>query len=155
MTPPTRVTTTVPALLLLAPAIELPVRSTWTHDPRDPFAVHVDFHVPAGAPEHWVFARDLLAEGLDVPAGQGDVLIEPEIGHRHVLLLLRGVDGSTAVLRTPSAALEEFLQRSFAGVPSGREQYRADLDGWIRQTLDDDGRRPTTGTGTRAEDPRP
>ncbi|MFJ1705994.1 SsgA family sporulation/cell division regulator [Kitasatospora sp. NPDC088346] len=139
MTTRTRVTTAVPAELLLPDAGRMPVRSTWHYDCGDPFAVHVDFDVEPGVSEHWTFARDLLAEGLDVPAGYGDVLIEPEAGHQHVLLILRGVDGSTALLRAGCAGLEEFLRRSFAGVPAGCEQYRADLDDWIRAALEGDG----------------
>ncbi|WP_371494135.1 SsgA family sporulation/cell division regulator [Kitasatospora sp. NBC_00374] len=139
MTTRTRVTTAVTAELLLPDAVRLPVRSTWRYDCGDPFAVHVDFDVEPGISEHWTFSRDLLAEGLDVPAGYGDVLIEPEAGHQHVLLILRGVDGSTAVLRAGCAGLQEFLRRSFAGVPSGGEQYRADLDEWIRAALDNGG----------------
>ncbi|MER8184669.1 SsgA family sporulation/cell division regulator [Kitasatospora sp. NPDC094015] len=136
MTTTARVTAAVPAELLLADDVRLPIRSLWRYDAGDPFAVHVDFDVPPDAPEHWAFARDLLAEGLDVPAGHGDVLIRPEAGHRHVTLELCGVDGSTAVLRAQSAGLVDFLRRSFAEVPAGCEQYLTDLDGWIRRTLD-------------------
>ncbi|PYC88293.1 hypothetical protein C7C46_01220 [Streptomyces tateyamensis] len=104
--------------------------ATWWYDVGDPYAVHVDFLLPLGLTERWSFGRDLLAEGLEVPTGRGDVLIEPEADHLHVLLQLRGLHGS-ALLRTEEAGLNEFLGRSYAQVPAGTEQYEADLDRWL------------------------
>jgi hypothetical protein len=125
------VSSTIPVELLCAGLGErIEFEATWVYDAQDPFAVHVDFRLPLGLTERWSFGRDLLAEGLEVPAGSGDVLIEPEADHLHVLLQLRGEHGS-ALLRAEEAGLCEFLGRSYAQVPPGSEQYEADLDRWL------------------------
>ncbi|WP_051969705.1 SsgA family sporulation/cell division regulator [Kitasatospora azatica] len=117
---------------LLVPGLDdrICLLSTWAYDARDPLAVHVDFMLPFGGTQRWTFARELLTEGLDVPAGGGDVLIEPEEDHDHVLVLLRGTNGS-AVLRAEEHPLREFLDRSYASVPSGSERCADELERWL------------------------
>ncbi|MFE0461157.1 SsgA family sporulation/cell division regulator [Kitasatospora sp. NPDC058965] len=125
------VSSTIPVELVCAGIGErITFDATWWYDAQDPFAVHVDFLLPLGLTERWSFGRDLLAEGLEVPTGRGDVLIEPDEDHRHVLLQLRGAHGS-ALLRTEEASLYAFLDRSYAQVPAGAEQCEADLDRWL------------------------
>ena len=43
----------------------------------DPYAIRMAFHVGTEEPVEWIFARDLLADGLMTPEGDGDVLIWP------------------------------------------------------------------------------
>ncbi|GAA1976111.1 SsgA family sporulation/cell division regulator [Kitasatospora viridis] len=126
------------AVELLVPGQDerIPLRSTWAYHSYDPLAVRVDFLLPLGAPERWTFARELLAEGLDAPAGDGDVVLEPEADLDHVLVLLRGADGAAAVLRAEEQGLRDFLDRSYARVPSGGEQCAAALDHWLGAVLD-------------------
>lgn len=45
----------------------------------DPYAMVFIFFTPE--PVQWTFARDLLVEGLTVPAGEGDVKFRPHEGH--------------------------------------------------------------------------
>ncbi|GAA1240252.1 SsgA family sporulation/cell division regulator [Kitasatospora nipponensis] len=114
---------------------EIPLRSSWSYDAGDPYAVHVDFRLPLGSTERWSFARELLAQGMDLPAGSGDVEIAPEVGHRHVLLLLHGGSGS-AVVRVGQHPLREFLDTAFAHVPAGSERSDDELEQWLRSVLD-------------------
>src|SRR5690349_12653864 len=43
------------------------------YDPSDPYAVRFTFHLPGDAPVTWVFARELLLDGISRPTGEGDV----------------------------------------------------------------------------------
>ncbi|TQF01790.1 SsgA family sporulation/cell division regulator [Kitasatospora acidiphila] len=114
------------------------LRSTWAYDSYDPLAVRVDFLMPLGGPERWTFARELLAEGLDAPAGDGDVVLQPEADLDHVRMLLRGANGAAAVLWAAERALRDFLDRSYAHVPSGGEQCTSALDRWLVGVLEED-----------------
>ncbi|WP_406193609.1 SsgA family sporulation/cell division regulator [Kitasatospora sp. NBC_01560] len=111
------------------------VQSSWVHDAKDPLAVHIDFLLPFGRRQRWSFARTLLAEGLDAPAGEGDVLFHPDADAAHVRMLLRGTDGA-AVFRTRSGDLRAFLRRTYARVPQGAEQCGEALDRWLLGVLD-------------------
>jgi len=43
----------------------------------DPYAVRMAFHVGTDEPVEWIFARDLLAAGIESRHGEGDVLVWP------------------------------------------------------------------------------
>jgi hypothetical protein len=118
-------------LLVPGQSERIPLLSTWAYDSGDPLAVRVEFLMPLGGPEGWTFARELLAEGLDAPAGQGDVVLRPEDDRTHVCIMLRGADGAVATLRAAERALRDFLDRSHARVPAGDEQCTPALDRWL------------------------
>src|SRR3954453_8905036 len=64
-------------LSLVVPGDEpLPVDATLGYDAGDPFAVHLDIAAGDGI-VRWSFARDLLTDGVEAPAGAGDVHIIP------------------------------------------------------------------------------
>ncbi|MEV6805525.1 SsgA family sporulation/cell division regulator, partial [Streptomyces sp. NPDC051129] len=68
------------AWLVTAGDQEVPVPATLRYTTADPLAVYLDF--PAEAALHgrevtWTFARSLLDEGLEAPAGHGDVRVRP------------------------------------------------------------------------------
>ena len=50
-----------------------PVRSRWTYDVAEPFTIAVAFLSEDEVWVEWVFARDLLVNGLTGSAGIGDV----------------------------------------------------------------------------------
>ncbi|MFE9423160.1 SsgA family sporulation/cell division regulator [Kitasatospora sp. NPDC006697] len=137
------------AVELLIPGQDerIPLRSTWAYDSYDPLAVRVDFLLPLGAPERWTFARELLAKGLEAPAGTGDVILEPEADLDHVLMLLRGADGAAAVLRAEEQGLRDFLDRSYARVPSGGEQCSDALECWLGAVLENEADEADEGQG--------
>ena len=55
----------------------LPVPAGLRYETTDPYAVHATFHTGGGETVDWVFARDLLSEGLLRPSGAGDVRVWP------------------------------------------------------------------------------
>lgn len=116
-------------LRLLVPmqqALPLPVSLRYSR--KDPYAVSIVF---SGPEEEiiWVFARDLLADGLDLPQGHGDVRIRPEYRdqRRFVMIALTSPDG-TAELEADADQMREFIGITEALVPRGCEDTVIDLD---------------------------
>jgi len=102
----------------------------------DPFAVVAVFRTTR-SPIRWVFARDLLAEGLFAPVGEGDVHVWPCLdthGQAVVLIELNSPDGE-ALLQASSRDVSEFLQHTFELVPRGTEEIQLDLDGTLLHLL--------------------
>ena len=64
-----------------SPAV--PVKVELTYDSRDPFAVQASFRTGQGTAVDWVFARDLLADGLMASSGTGDVRVQPTADRPH------------------------------------------------------------------------
>ncbi|MBO0832005.1 MAG: SsgA family sporulation/cell division regulator, partial [Actinobacteria bacterium] len=55
----------------------VPLVASLYYSADDPYAIRMAFHVGADEPVEWIFARDLLAVGLECPAGEGDVQVWP------------------------------------------------------------------------------
>ncbi|MCG6496337.1 SsgA family sporulation/cell division regulator [Kitasatospora sp. A2-31] len=81
----------------------------------------------------WVFARHLLAAGLELPAGLGDVHIRPATGRR-TMVELRAPEG-TALIQFDSTDLRRFLWRSRVVVPDGEEHLFLDPDRALAELL--------------------
>jgi hypothetical protein len=114
--------------LLADTPIPLTVQLEYRTD--DPYAVHALFEVPAGEPVRWVFARDLLDEGLVHPVGDGDVHVGPTtdpVGRNVVQIELSSPEG-TAVLEASADDVLGFLERCYSLVPPGDEPTHLDLD---------------------------
>ncbi|KJK58135.1 SsgA family sporulation/cell division regulator [Saccharothrix sp. ST-888] len=89
---------------------------------------------PQAPPEvEWVFARELLAAGLDLPSGVGDVHIRPAPG-QHTMVELRAPEG-IALLRFDSGDLRRFLRHSYSAVPEGEEFHHLDPDRALAELL--------------------
>ncbi|MGN6252755.1 MAG: SsgA family sporulation/cell division regulator [Marmoricola sp.] len=104
-----------------------PVTASLLYDPRDPWAVTLDF---GEGSVHWTFARDLLVEGLDAPAGIGDVQVWPTVdrdGVATTVLALSSPDG-VALLQGPTRPLAMFVAAMLDRVPLGAESTLVDLD---------------------------
>ena len=66
------------AFELIAPdAAPVPVKVELSYSSRDPYAVQASFRTGHDSTVDWVFARDLLADGLVDSAGTGDVRVQP------------------------------------------------------------------------------
>ena len=90
--------------------------------------------LPEAPPEvEWVFARRLLAAGLDLPSGLGDVHVRPLSGGR-TMVELRAAEG-TALVRFDASDLRRFLWRSFLAVPEGEEFLLLDADRALAELL--------------------
>ncbi|GLW71674.1 sporulation-specific cell division protein SsgB [Kitasatospora phosalacinea] len=81
----------------------------------------------------WVFARQLLATGLDLPSGEGDVHVRPALGQRTVVEL-RSPDG-VALLQFDRTELRRFLWHSYLVVPEGQELRHLDCDRALAELL--------------------
>ncbi|MGI5404784.1 SsgA family sporulation/cell division regulator [Streptomyces sp. CA-135486] len=100
--------------------------ATFTYRSDDPYAVRVVFGEPPGAQVEWVFARELLVEGLRHASGTGDVRVHREAavagqeGPDRVHISLSSPEGR-ALLAMPSGDLETFLAKTRAAVVYGSE----------------------------------
>jgi hypothetical protein len=106
------------------------------YDATDPFAVTAVFRSGA-APIRWVFARDLLAEGMFAPVGEGDVHVWPclDAGGRAVVILELTSPHGEALLQAASIDVSDFLLRTFELVPRGAEDMGIDLDHTVLRLL--------------------
>lgn len=116
-------------LMLVAGDQMVGVPTVLAYDSSDPFAVTASFDTGGDAPIVWVFARDLLLEGLQRPAGQGDVTVWPSIEDDGdtIHVALSSPDGE-AEFQASASQIERFLARTFALVPIGEELHNIDVD---------------------------
>jgi hypothetical protein len=104
----------------------------------DPYAVTATFRIGTDDGVQWLFARDLLIEGLIGGAGDGDIRIAPdETDADLVIVELRGPD-RCAVLAVATASLAEFLAATYAVVDVGEEHRAVDIDGELTALLAND-----------------
>ena len=114
----------------------VPLTASLYYRGDDPYAIRMAFHVGADDPVEWIFARDLLAAGLNRPAGDGDVRVWPSVAaHRDVLNLSLSSPFGQAHFEAPLTALTGFLLRTFEVVPAGREGEFIDIDGELNDLL--------------------
>lgn len=116
----------------------LPVVAGLRYDSNDPWAVRVAFHTGGegdGIVE-WMFARQLLTDGVAEACGEGDVQVWPSTqgGERLVNLSMESPSGS-ARFEIDRDALVEFLQQTYLAVPTGHEADVVDFDSEIALLL--------------------
>ncbi|MCX5211687.1 SsgA family sporulation/cell division regulator [Kitasatospora sp. NBC_00240] len=106
------------------------------YDPGDPYAVRFTFHLPGDAPVTWVFARELLLDGISRPTGEGDVHIHPIGGEEltDVCIVLHSPEGD-ALLRASAPPLVAFLTRADRLVPMGQELTGGELEAELADIL--------------------
>lgn len=102
----------------------------------DPYAVTLVVQTRKG-PVGWTFSRDLLAEGLYDPAGDGDVQVWPCLSTdaSAVIVVELHAPGGDALLQTPSRAVAKFVDEMYAAVPAGTESSHLGLDALVAQLL--------------------
>ncbi|MEU5609728.1 SsgA family sporulation/cell division regulator [Streptomyces sparsogenes] len=106
-----------------------------TYQLTDPYAVEVAFYPDGpGDPVVWTFARDLLIEGLDHSAGEGDVIVWSSLekttdSERRTFIRLSSPEG-TALLSLSHSQLREYLHRTRRLCATGMEHLH------LRRTLD-------------------
>jgi hypothetical protein len=132
---PSRVTHEVDLQLVVPGDASLPVPARLAYDARDPYAVRATFLAGDDAVE-WVFARDLLASGVDRPVGEGDVHVWPR-GADTVLIALTSPDGR-AVLAAPSGEVAGFVECTYELVADGDEPQHLDVETAIARLLAQD-----------------
>ncbi|MGW7066243.1 SsgA family sporulation/cell division regulator [Streptomyces sp. NPDC054855] len=108
---------------------ERPLPVTLRYVAADPLAVQIVFPPEAsldGAEVTWIFARQLLGEGLRAPVGGGDVHIWP-CGRARTVLEFHAPQG-LALVQFDRAVLRRFLLRTYAVVGAARETEGLGLD---------------------------
>jgi hypothetical protein len=123
--------------LLSGDGDDIPVVAELRYSAQDPLAVEALFDDGTPDPVRWVFARDLLAAGLDRRTGDGDVVIWPTQdaqAHPAVHLRLRSPNGD-ALLEAPADAVADFLAATARLVPPGTEYQHFDIDAALESLL--------------------
>lgn len=97
------------------------VRTRFRYDTAAPYEVRLTFHLGRPDEADWVFARDLLRDGLEVLSGQGDIKLWPAYCPCHgstLHLALESPHGS-ALLEASRPQVKAWLERTYALLPDG------------------------------------
>ena len=109
----------------------LPVLANLRYETADPWAVRVAFQTGGegdGIVE-WMFARQLLTDGVAKTVGEGDIRVWPSvIGREHFVNLAMASPSGSALFEIDRDGLVEFLQQTYVAVPTGSESEVVDLD---------------------------
>ena len=129
----TMVTADIQLRLVVPGAAAMPVRASMRYDVTDPYAIQVAFHTGSADAEsavvEWTFARQLLADGVSTPVGEGDVQVWPSSsGGSPVVCLSLSSPSGKALFEVPMGALVEFLGHTYEAVPTGGESAHVDVD---------------------------
>ena len=120
----------------------LPVLADLRYAADDPWAVRVAFQVGQGRSDgegviEWMFARQLLTEGIAAAVGEGDVRVWPAVsGRERVINLAMASPSGSALFEIDRDALVEFLQQTYLAVPTGTEDAVVDLDAELALLLE-------------------
>jgi Streptomyces sporulation and cell division protein, SsgA len=110
----------------------VPIEAELRYDATDPYAVTAVF-MTGHSDVRWTFGRDLLAEGLYEPSGDGDVHVWPCLdsqGHAVVIIELCSPDGE-ALVQARTGDLRRFVDRMKSAVKPGTESEHIDVDATI------------------------
>ncbi|MFD3556583.1 SsgA family sporulation/cell division regulator [Streptomyces goshikiensis] len=114
----------------------VPLFGRFSYDRADPYAVRAQFFAHDAVLPTWCFDRQMLAEGLHRPVGEGDVTFRPqwEDGGQVVRIELRDSEGGQgAVLLVAASAVSGFLDETYAVTAPGDETV--DVDGFLAELL--------------------
>ena len=131
--------------LVAAEQTIVPLVASLRYSASDPYAIRMAFHVGPEEPVEWIFARELLADGMATPVGDGDVQIWPssptmgpdgEIrGPLSVLNIKLSSPFGEAYFEAPADAVSNFLDRTYSIVRMGGESDVIDIDGELNGLL--------------------
>jgi hypothetical protein len=129
----------------------VPLVASMYYSGTDPYAVRMAFHVGTDEPVEWIFARDLLAAGIESRQGEGDVQVWPSpascadsddsdaMGHAETGGKVLNIELSSpfgqAHFEAPAQAMSAFLQRTYQIVPAGRESRYIDIEAELNDLL--------------------
>jgi hypothetical protein len=114
----------------------VPLVASLCYSADDPYAIRMAFHVGADEPVEWIFARELLAVGLQGPAGEGDVQVWPSAEHGfEVLNLALSSPFGEAHFEAPHSATAAFLSRTYDMIAVGHEGKFLDVDSELDELL--------------------
>jgi len=125
--------------LVLTAERSVSVLALLDYSAHEPYSVRTTFRTSEGD-VNWVFARELIAEGLRKPAGDGDIAMWPsKTDGREVLCISLSSPSGQALMEAPREGIEDFLARSYTVVPVGSESSLIDMDSLIDRLLEDSG----------------
>jgi hypothetical protein len=112
----------------------IPLDAQLLYSQNSPYSVEALFGEQKA---RWVFARDLLAEGLYEPTGIGDVRVWPTLsaeGHAAVTIELRLQDtGNNYFFQAPAKAVADFIDETDLYWIIGQEAF--DIDAELKQSF--------------------
>ena len=140
--------------LVAAEQTIVPLVASLHYSGSDPYAIRMAFHVGPEDPVEWIFARELFADGMTTPEGDGDVQVWPSVAESRdadndagnnaggtargplglLNIKLRSPFGE-AHFEAPIEAIASFLDRTYWIVPMGRESAVIDIDGELSSLL--------------------
>jgi hypothetical protein len=139
----------------------VPLVASMYYSGSDPYAVRMAFHVGTDEPVEWIFARDLLAAGIESRHGDGDVQVWPSLmscAETDGLDVIGSADTGGTVLNielsspfgqahfeAPAQAMSAFLQRTYQIVPAGKESGYIDIETELNELLRNAYRRCSAG----------
>jgi hypothetical protein len=121
----------------------VPLVASLYYSGNDPYAIRMAFHVGTDEPVEWIFARDLLAAGIDSRQGEGDVQVWPsepadsEEGSSDDIVLNIELSSpfGQAHFEAPAEAMSAFLKRTYSIVPAGKESGFVDIESELNELL--------------------
>jgi len=131
MNPIATVSAEIELRLVVPGGPSLPVLANLRYDVIDPWAVRVAFQTGGegdGIVE-WMFARQLLTDGVAAAVGEGDVRVWPALhGTDRVVNLAMASPSGSALFEIDRAGLVDCLQQAYVSVPTGSESEVVDID---------------------------
>ncbi|MHB1430760.1 MAG: SsgA family sporulation/cell division regulator [Streptosporangiaceae bacterium] len=114
----------------------VPLLASLDYCAEDPYAIKMAFHVGTDEPVEWIFARELLAAGLQAPAGEGDVQVWPQDGDASdILNIALSSPFGEAHFQAPKGATAEFLRSTYQIIPEGSETDFLNVDSELEDLL--------------------
>jgi hypothetical protein len=118
----------------------VPLVASLFYASEDPYAVRIAFHVGLDEPVEWIFARELLARGVEGREGVGDVQVWPAAASADgapgaVLNIELCSPFGQAHFEAPIREIADFLARTYRFVPDGEETAHVDVDGELSALL--------------------
>src|SRR5215469_12688023 len=103
---------------------------------QDPHPIRMAFQVGTDEPVERIFARDLLAVGIEGPAGEGDVQIWPTDSDGHELLnIALSSPFGEAHFEARRSSTTAFLTRTYEVIAPGHEADYVDVDSELDELL--------------------
>ena len=118
----------------------VPLVASLFYSKEDPYAIRIAFHVGLDEPVEWIFARDLLSNGIEGREGLGDVVVWPSSTSVDgdpgaVLNIELSSPFGQAHFEAPIKEIADFLKRTCGLVPSGQEADFVNVEAEIADLL--------------------
>ena len=118
----------------------VPLVASLFYSREDPYAIRIAFHVGLDEPVEWIFARNLLALGIEDREGLGDVHVWPSDGIEDdapggVLNIELSSPFGQAHFEAPAKEISDFLRRTYQIVPAGKESDYIDVEAELNALL--------------------